>query len=89
MEKAKVYRGIEFIRISELPKDQKEAIWNWTSREQIIKILIDDNLIEDALQFKDYTYWFENVFSVNEVEEVVTSKKKQQPIKSIKLAVGR
>ncbi|QSE98009.1 hypothetical protein [Fulvivirga lutea] len=87
MNEARVYRGIEFIRISELPEEQKESIKAWATRGVIIKILVDGQLFSDCVQHKDYKHWYETVFSVAAEEEAanetVPSKKT-----TIKLALG-
>ncbi len=88
MEKAKVYRGIEFVRISELPENQKVEIQKWASDGQIIKILKDEQLMSDCVQYKDYTYWFEVVFKVATANEPVQNSPRQV-VKPIKLAIGR
>ena len=88
MIEARVYRGIEFIRISELPEDQKSLIEEWAIEGTIIKILTDKTLLTDCIQFKDYKYWFENVFSkaVQLEEKPEYNRKRTVPIK---LAIGR
>ena len=88
MIEARVYRGIEFIRISELPEKQKSLIKKWAMEGMIIKILMDKTLLSDCIQFKDYQYWFENVFSkaVQLEEKPEFNRKRTVPIK---LAIGR
>lgn len=53
------YKGIEYVRVSSLPADQKEKIKISLSQDKVIKILKDDNLIEDCIQYADYLAWFE------------------------------
>lgn len=88
MIEARVYRGIEFVRISELPEDQKSLISEWAIEGVIIKILMDKTLLSDCIQFKDYKYWFENVFS-QEVQLEEKPKFKRKTTVPIKLAIGR
>ena len=52
------YKGIEFVRISSLPADQKEIIWNSVNTQKIIKILRDNELLNDCLQYGDYQNWY-------------------------------
>ncbi len=52
------YKGIEFVRISSLPEDQKSMIWNSFNTQKIIKILRDNELLNDCLQYADYQDWY-------------------------------
>ncbi|MBI3219286.1 MAG: hypothetical protein HYZ44_07220 [Bacteroidetes bacterium] len=54
---SEVYKGIEFVRISSLPEDQKSAIWSSFDREKIIKILKVDALMNDCILYRDYLDW--------------------------------
>ncbi|MFY8037802.1 MAG: hypothetical protein ACOVMQ_11575 [Cyclobacteriaceae bacterium] len=54
---SEVYKGIEFVRISSLPDDQKSAIWSSFDREKIIKILKADALMNDCILYRDYLDW--------------------------------
>ena len=88
MIEARVYRGIEFVRISELPEEQRSPISEWAIDGIIIKILMDQILLSDCIQYKDYCYWFESVYSTaKKVTEKPLLKKKGST--SIKLAMGR
>jgi hypothetical protein len=58
----KIYRGIEYVQLSELPKEQKEKISESLSGESLIKILIDETIVSNCIQYKDYEFWFENVY---------------------------
>ena len=51
---AEVFKGIEFIRISNLPNDQKDFIVATVSSDKIIKILKDKIVLRDCLQYHDY-----------------------------------
>jgi hypothetical protein len=57
--KSEVYKGIEFIRISNLPPEQKEKIKSSISREKVIKIAKGDSIFTDCIQYRDYLEWFE------------------------------
>jgi len=88
MIEARVYRGIEFVRISELPDDQKSLIKKWAVNGTVIKILMEKTLLSDCIQYKDYSYWFENIYqATKEIEMQPTVEKKRAT--SIKLAIGR
>jgi hypothetical protein len=70
MTEREVYKGIEFIRISKLPKEQSVRIQASVPEEKIFKILRDDDvLLEDCIQYRDYQEWFKKSYlpSVNGV----------------------
>lgn len=54
---SEIYKGIEFIRISSLPEEQKSAIWTSFDQEKIIKILKVDALLNDCILYRDYLDW--------------------------------
>lgn len=51
------YRGIEYVRLSILPAEQKYEIRENYSRDKIFKILKDNSLINDCMIFTDYVAW--------------------------------
>ncbi len=57
--KSEFYRGIEFIRITSLPADQKETFLKYLSQDKVIKILKDDTLISDCILYSDYLTWYQ------------------------------
>lgn len=63
MVEAKTYRGIDYVRISELPKEQQLAIQNWLNEDVVIKIMTESSLLSDCILFKDYSYWFEKIYT--------------------------
>ena len=52
------YKGIEFVRISTLPEDQKKLIWTSAYKHKIIKILCDKELLNDCLPYDNYAEWY-------------------------------
>jgi hypothetical protein len=70
MTEREVYKGIEYVRISKLPKEQSVRIQASIPEEKIFKILRDDEvLLEDCIQYRDYQDWFKRSYqpSVNGV----------------------
>jgi hypothetical protein len=57
--KSEVYKGIEFVRISNLPPEQKEIIRQSLSNDKVIKILKEEIMFTDCIQYRDYLEWFE------------------------------
>ena len=51
------FKGIEFVRISSLPEDQKEKIWQSFQQDKIIKIVKDQALLNDCILYQDYLSW--------------------------------
>jgi hypothetical protein len=54
---AEVYKGIEFVRISNLPNEEREKIFQTLQRDKIIKILREKELLNDCIQVTDYKAW--------------------------------
>lgn len=55
---SEIYKGIEFVRIFSLPDEQKVLFWQTFSRHKIIKILKDETLLSDCVQYTDYLEWY-------------------------------
>jgi hypothetical protein len=60
--RSKIYKGIEYILLSDLPTEQKEKICTSLNEDAIIKILIDEKVVTNCIQYKDYELWFDNVY---------------------------
>ena len=54
---AENFKGIEFIRISALPEEQKARIWQSLQSDKIIKIVKDQALLNDCILYQDYLTW--------------------------------
>ena len=67
------YKGIEFVRISTLPEDQKKGIWNSLLHQKIVKILRDNRLLNDCLLYDDYADWYKRNYTL-----AITSASSQQ-----------
>ncbi len=57
MTQKEIYKGIEFVRISNLPKEQNEIINAVFPKEKIIKILRNEVVLRDCIQYQD---WLKN-----------------------------
>jgi len=64
------FKGITFIRISNLPRIQHQELLEWLSPTSIINIKVNGVILEDCLQYKDYEYWYENQFVDKELSMV-------------------
>ncbi|NJN41780.1 MAG: hypothetical protein HC811_05645 [Flammeovirgaceae bacterium] len=74
------YRGIEFVRLSSLPEEQKNQIWQAVGRDKIIKILRNNVLLNDCLQYADYVSWYNRQHTLNGEQKI---KPIEQNIKSV------
>lgn len=63
MENARSYKGIEYIRISDLPRDQQDQVRNIVSVDLVIKIKTDTTLLPDCILYKDYVKWYETIYT--------------------------
>lgn len=79
---SRIYKGIEYIQLTDLPKDQQDLIIKNLNEEFFIKILIEKNVISNCVQYKDYTLWFESCYSSH-----VATAKVDVPVNSPSLEV--
>ena len=71
---AETYKGIDFVRISNLPEEQKNQITQTIDRHKIIKILRGKELLHDCVQVNDYAHWMEENFSKSLLEVTKISR---------------
>jgi hypothetical protein len=60
---AEIYKGIEFVRIANLPEEQKTHIRETIDHSKIIKILRGKELLNDCVQVNDYAAWMKENFN--------------------------
>ncbi|HEX7016045.1 MAG TPA: hypothetical protein VF191_11085 [Cyclobacteriaceae bacterium] len=89
MENPKLYKGIEFVQLKELPEDQQKKITESLNRELFIKILIDGHLHQDCILYKDYKHWFENVYSAPATQESTTPAPAQTNVTSLDVSIAK
>lgn len=51
------FRGIEFVRISSLSKEQQGQVWDSFDHDKIIKIMKDKSLMNDCILYADFQKW--------------------------------
>lgn len=56
---AERYRGIEYVRISSLPEEERQIFWRTFDQQKVIKILKADALLNDCVLMKDFLVWQE------------------------------
>jgi hypothetical protein len=59
---SKIYKGIEYVQMNDLPDDQKEKFLESCGPESFIKILVGETVVRDCIQYKDYDFWFNSTF---------------------------
>jgi hypothetical protein len=59
---SKIYKGIEYVQLNELPSEQKERITESLHEEALIKILIDEKVVSNCIQYRYYELWFDTVY---------------------------
>jgi hypothetical protein len=62
-----VYRGIEYVRIDELPPDQRRLLMLSPLVPERIKILIDGKVYDQCLLYNSYMEWFNRVYQATQV----------------------
>jgi hypothetical protein len=55
----KIFKGIEYIVVSELPQVQQTMLLDTINHDLFIKIMIDGKIISQCLQYKDYSKWYD------------------------------
>ena len=54
------YKGVSFVEINALPKDQKTQFEEWVAEPDKINIETDNIIIEQCATYEEYAFWFEN-----------------------------
>jgi hypothetical protein len=68
MVKSTIYKGIEFVRLSSLTRQEQDIFNKNFNRHALIKILVGEEVISDCIQYKDYALWYRNSFAPNSNE---------------------
>jgi hypothetical protein len=55
---SKIFKGIEYVQVSELPQAQRELLTQTINPEFFIKLLVDGKIIGGCVQYKDYSNWY-------------------------------
>ncbi|MFM8913143.1 MAG: hypothetical protein ACKOE6_09545 [Flammeovirgaceae bacterium] len=55
------YRGIEYVRISALPAEERKVFWQTFDQQKVIKILTADALLNDCVLVHDFLSWKEMI----------------------------
>ena len=52
------YKGIEYIQLSTLPATQADSLRQTLNERTLIKILVDDVILNDCVLYSAYEKWF-------------------------------
>ena len=80
---SKIYKGIEYVQLEELPEDQKEKLSESLNSENFIKILVGEKILVKCIQYKDYELWFDNVFKQQTVVLTKENLSEGQPVEMV------
>jgi hypothetical protein len=83
---SKIYKGIEYVELTDLPVDQQEKIKDALTEDLMIKILIDKNIVGNCIQYKDYLSWFEKNYSV---ERISAKRERPSGAPALEIALGK
>jgi len=73
----KVYRGINYIRISDLPDKQKAIYAEDQKKMELIKINTGDQVIQDCILYNVYDSWYSSIYLQAENEEALINNEFQ------------
>ena len=65
---SKIYKGIEYVQLNELPLTQQGKLLETLGHDFFIKIMIDGKIVGKCLQYKDYNFWYENVYRAKSIQ---------------------
>lgn len=71
LAKVKIYKGIEFIELNDLPPEQAASFKEAAPKEAFIKILIKDKIVSDCIQYRFYRAWYQQQKGGNAVPSVI------------------
>ncbi|MBT1706367.1 hypothetical protein [Chryseosolibacter indicus] len=72
---SKIFKGIEYIHLSDLPEAQKERFLQTTSRYVFIKILIDGKVVSNCIEYSTYSNWFHTIYKAEPKKQASDNKK--------------
>ena len=61
------FKGIEYVQLGALPVAQAESLRQTLNDRTLIKILMDDVILDDCVLYSAYEKWFAN--NIKEVKE--------------------
>jgi hypothetical protein len=86
--RSKNYKGIEFVQLTDLPKEQKEKISESLSEDSLIKILMNEIVVSNCIQYKEYELWFDNVYRPHKSAPALKLERRAEPV-GVVVALGK
>ena len=71
----RTFKGIEYIRLSSLPKQQAEALVKSLNPRTLVKIQMYEEIVEDCVLYEAYEVWFGS-YQQEVAKEAASSVKK-------------
>jgi hypothetical protein len=65
----RIYKGIEYVQLQELPPAQQEKLLQSPVQDLFIKIMIDRKIVGPCIQYKDYNLWYDKVYTAHKVAQ--------------------
>lgn len=72
---AKLFKGIEYVQLNELPQNQREILTQTINQDVFIKLLVDGKIVSGCIQYKDYSKWY-----VEQYQPLVNAAREQSVI---------
>ena len=85
----RTFRGIEYIRVADLPAELSSEISNWLSDEVLIKIQTEEGIQRDCIQLKDFLHWYENLYTPMEAVDNLPKGESVKARKNLRLILER
>ena len=85
--KARIYKGIEFVCVSDLPTDQ-QLLLEQSQQPERLKILIDGKITSNCIQYKDYSNWFTGVFDRSRAKAAALASAKEKAV-AVEIALSK
>lgn len=63
--KPSLYRGIEFVCVTDLPEEQQILLHSSPQHPERINILIEGEIKRNCIQYQAYAQWFQNVYKTS------------------------
>ena len=75
--KPRLYRGIEFVCVDDLPADQQILLQSSYSYPERINILVDGKITRNCIQYTVYSDWYAGVFKTSVAPELLPAREKE------------
>jgi len=73
--KPSLYRGIEFVCVTDLPEEQQILLHSSPQYPERINILIEGEIKRNCIQYPAYAEWFNNVYKTSVAQAPAVKQK--------------